>query len=239
MSMIRMVRLDRSRHGGRLLAAGVVALLLWPQLAAAQPVTGPFAKFDGSWRGSGQVVGDDGKRERITCRAHYSIPPSGMALSQSLVCASDSYRFEVQSDVVVTDGHSVQGTWQETTRKGERRSCRPGLGRPVPRQRLRNRLHRGNIPEDERRQTIGDHRPARQQHRQSRYRDVAGELNPGKVARSPACTQRASRVRGRDCATRLAEKRSGISEQLIRTRHSAKAGSLRLNADRPLATLEQ
>ena len=117
MSITSVVRSDRSRHGSRLLAAGVVALLLWPQLSAAQPVTGPFAKFDGAWRGSGQVVGADGKRERITCRAHYSIPPSGMALSQSLICASDSYRFEVQSDVVVTDGHTVEGKWQETTRK--------------------------------------------------------------------------------------------------------------------------
>jgi hypothetical protein len=168
MSITRMVRLDRCSHGGRLLAAGVVALLLCPPLAAAQPAAGPFTKFDGSWRGSGQVIGSDGKHEKISCRAHYSIPPSGNALSQSLICASDSYRFEVQSDVVATDGHSVQGTW---------RSGRSGLGRPVPRQRLGNRLYRGNIPENERRQTIGDHRPAGQQHRQSRYCDVAGRLN--------------------------------------------------------------
>jgi hypothetical protein len=117
MSITRMARLDRSSHGGRLLAAGVVALLLCPPLAVAQPSAGPFTKFDGSWRGSGQVVGSDGKHEKISCRAHYSIPPSGNALSQSLVCASDSYRFEVQSDVVATDGHNVQGTWQETTRR--------------------------------------------------------------------------------------------------------------------------
>ena len=117
MSVISMVRLHRSSHGSSLLAASVVALLLGAPLAAAQPAAGPFTKFDGSWRGSGQVIGSDGKHEKISCRAHYSIPPSGNALSQSLVCASDSYRFEVQSDVVVTDGHSVQGTWQETTRR--------------------------------------------------------------------------------------------------------------------------
>ena len=117
MSIISMVRLDRSSHGSRLLAAGVIAVLLGSQFAAAQPAGGPFTRFDGSWKGAGQVVGSDGKHEKISCRAHYSIPPSGNALSQSLICASDSYRFEVQSDVVVTDGHSVQGTWQETTRR--------------------------------------------------------------------------------------------------------------------------
>jgi hypothetical protein len=36
-------------------------------------------------------------------------------VSQSLICASDSYRFEVQSDVVV-NGRDVEGQWQETTR---------------------------------------------------------------------------------------------------------------------------
>jgi hypothetical protein len=90
-------------------------MLLAPQAGIAQSI-GPFAKFDGSWRGSGYVLATDGARERIACRASYSIPPSGAAVSQSLVCASDSYRFEVQTDVVVADGHSVQGKWQETTR---------------------------------------------------------------------------------------------------------------------------
>jgi len=105
-----------SLRGSRLLAIGLGgALLLWPHVGGAQS-EGPFLTFDGNWRGSGRVTGDDGKTERITCRASYSVPPSGMALSQSLVCASDSYRFEVQSDVVATDGHTVQGRWAEKTR---------------------------------------------------------------------------------------------------------------------------
>jgi hypothetical protein len=116
MSTTNIARFGRSFPRGRLLGAGVAAaVLLWPQLGVGQSI-GPFAKFDGSWKGSGQVTGSDGKQERIACRAKYSIPPSGQALSQALVCASDSYRFEVQSDVVITDGRNVQGRWQETTR---------------------------------------------------------------------------------------------------------------------------
>jgi hypothetical protein len=98
-----------------LLAALAGASLFSAQAAMAQATAGPFAQFDGSWRGTGRVSGADGKSERITCRAHYSIPPSGQALSQSLVCASDSYRFQVQSDVVV-NGRDVEGEWQEATR---------------------------------------------------------------------------------------------------------------------------
>jgi hypothetical protein len=115
MPIPRVAGFARRLFGTRPFAASLVALLALPQLVAAQSA-GPFAKFDGNWRGSGQVTGADGRHERISCRAAYSIPPSGAALSQSLVCASDSYRFQVQSDVVVIDGHSVQGRWQETTR---------------------------------------------------------------------------------------------------------------------------
>jgi hypothetical protein len=108
-------RFDRFSPRGLLLAAFAGAVVLSSCAAMAQATTGPFEKFDGGWRGSGRVSGADGKSERITCRAHYSIPPSGQALSQSLVCASDSYRFQVQSDVVV-NGRDVEGQWQETTR---------------------------------------------------------------------------------------------------------------------------
>jgi hypothetical protein len=84
------------------------------QAGLAQSI-GPFDKFLGYWRGSGHIVGSDGRSERITCRATYSESDGGDALSQSLVCASDSYRFDIHS-YVVADGQSVQGHWDETTR---------------------------------------------------------------------------------------------------------------------------
>jgi hypothetical protein len=102
-----------------LLAAGVAAALVaWPLAGSAQ-VAGPFARFDGHWKGVGRVSDVNGKSERIACRADYSIPPSGNAVSQSLVCASDSYRFEVQSDVVLQGGRNIQGRWEETTRHAQ------------------------------------------------------------------------------------------------------------------------
>jgi hypothetical protein len=91
-----------------------VATIVAPQEGAAR-YAGPFAKFSGSWRGAGEVVGTDGKNERITCRANYQVSEGGMSLTQSLVCASDSYRFDIHSDVVA-DGENVQGGWQESTR---------------------------------------------------------------------------------------------------------------------------
>jgi hypothetical protein len=97
-----------------LLLAGTLAMQLGPDVGMAQSV-GPFAVFSGKWRGSGQVTGVNGNREHITCRADYTISPNGQTLSQSLVCASDSYRFDVRSNVD-NDGDSVRGEWEETTR---------------------------------------------------------------------------------------------------------------------------
>jgi hypothetical protein len=116
MSMFSISHSPRSPRAGRLMAAGVVGVaLIWAQTGMAQS-GGPFAKFAGSWRGSGQVVGTDGNQERITCRARYTIDHNGGALSQSLVCASASYRVDINS-YIVADGRSVQGHWQETTRQ--------------------------------------------------------------------------------------------------------------------------
>jgi hypothetical protein len=91
------------------------ALVLWPLVGMAHS-DGPFSRFSGNWRGSGQVVGTNGHREQITCRAGYSLSDSGEALTQTLICASDSYRVDISSHVVA-EGHRVQGHWQEATRQ--------------------------------------------------------------------------------------------------------------------------
>jgi hypothetical protein len=101
--------------GALLLAAFAALLLVFPQTVLAEPAH-PFAKFLGSWRGSGQVVGVNGSSERINCRASYSALQEGDALSQTLVCASDSYRIDIRSNVIAA-GQQVQGRWEETTRQ--------------------------------------------------------------------------------------------------------------------------
>jgi hypothetical protein len=77
---------------------------------------GPFAAFIGSWRGSGEATIKDGHKERINCRATYLGSDSGDSLTISLVCASDSYRFNVES-YVEAQGQNIHGHWEEITRK--------------------------------------------------------------------------------------------------------------------------
>jgi hypothetical protein len=92
--------------------AGV--LLVGPQASGARH-QGPFAEFAGNWRGGGHVVTTDGRAEAINCRARNEISQGGAAISEALVCASDSARFDVKFSAVA-DGGSVTGNWQESTR---------------------------------------------------------------------------------------------------------------------------
>ena len=95
-------------------AALAGALLVGPQASGARH-QGPFAEFAGNWRGGGHVVTTDGRAETINCRARNEISQGGAGMSEALVCASDSARFDVRFSAVA-DGGSVTGNWQELTR---------------------------------------------------------------------------------------------------------------------------
>lgn len=96
------------------IAAGVVAgLALSASASLAQ--TSPFAGFAGNWSGKGTVTLTDGSKENIRCRASYRVNVTGTALKQSLRCASDSYQFDLSSDVV-SDGDQLTGNWSEASR---------------------------------------------------------------------------------------------------------------------------
>ena len=95
-------------------AAGVSTLLLLSAPAiSAQPSA--FIGLGGAWSGGGTVSLSDGSTERIRCRANYRVGGGGTTLKQSLRCASDSYRFDLNSDVV-SQGESISGTWSESSR---------------------------------------------------------------------------------------------------------------------------
>jgi hypothetical protein len=72
-----------------------------------------FRSFLGNWAGSGTITVRDGARERLRCRGSFTGGDS--ALNMNLRCASDSYRFELQSDIRA-DGSNISGTWNEMTR---------------------------------------------------------------------------------------------------------------------------
>jgi hypothetical protein len=100
----------------RRLIFAVAALLIasvWASASYAQ--SAPFAGMAGNWSGAGTVTLDDGSTERIRCRASYAVGAGGNGLQQSLTCASDSYKFNLTSNIMA-QGSAVSGTWSESSR---------------------------------------------------------------------------------------------------------------------------
>jgi hypothetical protein len=104
-----------SLFGQAIKCASVGAALL-VSVSASQAQSSPFAGFDGAWSGNGTVSLSDGTTERIRCKADYKIDGTGLGLKQSLRCASDSYKFELTSDVT-SQGDRLSGNWSEASRK--------------------------------------------------------------------------------------------------------------------------
>ena len=75
----------------------------------------PFAGLAGYWAGAGSVTLDDGSSERIRCRATYAVSGNGSGLNQTLTCASDSYKFDLKTNVVA-EGGAITGSWSESSR---------------------------------------------------------------------------------------------------------------------------
>jgi hypothetical protein len=98
-----------------LIAAVAMLFAAFAPSSASYAQSGPFAGLAGVWSGGGTVTLDDGSSERIRCRATYAVSRDGDGLNQSLTCASDSYRFNLASNVVASGG-SLSGTWTESSR---------------------------------------------------------------------------------------------------------------------------
>ena len=99
----------------RLLGSAVVAASMMLLASPGQAQTGPFANMAGAWTGTGQILIADGASERIRCRATYTVEGTGSALNQVLRCASDSYRFDLTTNVTAS-GNTLSGIWSETSR---------------------------------------------------------------------------------------------------------------------------
>jgi hypothetical protein len=91
------------------ISLGLIAIALESPRAAESPL----GHFVGNWTGSGKITVSNGTSERIRCRGAYR--PAEGGLSLTLRCASDSYKFELASDITYNAG-AISGSWNETSR---------------------------------------------------------------------------------------------------------------------------
>lgn len=141
-------------HNKEFATVAVTAMLT---LLGSQDVSfaqsGPFTKLAGAWTGGGAVFSDNRSTEGIRCKAN-RVDEAGVALQETLRCASDSYRFDIESNAMSRAGHIF---WKLDRSEPEhlgtsRRSCRRrsncSLGRS-------SRLQREPSHRDARKDAVG------------------------------------------------------------------------------------
>jgi hypothetical protein len=82
--------------------------------AALADASSLFKQLAGSWRGDGDVVLEDGTRERLSCRGYYVLKSQGDGLSIATLCTSPTQKFEIRS-LVAKSGDGLSGQWEERT----------------------------------------------------------------------------------------------------------------------------
>jgi hypothetical protein len=92
----------------------LLATLCLPSGAQAA-VASPFAAMAGSWSGGGVLSTSDGGQEQLRCRASYDVAGTGSELRLNLKCASQSYNFDLASEVQYRGG-AISGSWREASR---------------------------------------------------------------------------------------------------------------------------
>ncbi len=99
----------------RLIPAFAAAALVLVPVAAADAGT-PFDTLIGSWRGSGQIELDQGRKERLKCNAYYT--GGGSQLRMAILCQSESSNVQIRSALSESGGR-ITGTWEERTFNAE------------------------------------------------------------------------------------------------------------------------
>ena len=101
-----------TRAVGALAIFALLALVSAPAFAESDD---PFTALQGSWAGTGAITMSSGAKERIRCNAAHHLGASKNELKLELTCASDSYKFNLQSNVSNRAG-TISGDWFESTR---------------------------------------------------------------------------------------------------------------------------
>ncbi|WP_063800084.1 hypothetical protein [Bradyrhizobium retamae] len=116
MTLIAKPKEAHQMYGSNLTRAALLlaSLSLTASAAMAAPAS-PFTAMAGTWSGGGVLSTSDGQREQLRCRASYDVAGRGDQLQLNLRCASQSYNFDLASEVEYRGG-AISGSWSEASR---------------------------------------------------------------------------------------------------------------------------
>lgn len=92
----------------------VLSLSAGALLAAQTAAANPVLNLPGRWSGPGSIVMSTGETEAMRCVATYFVDGTGAAVKQNLRCASQGYKIDAVTQLVVANGR-VSGGWEERT----------------------------------------------------------------------------------------------------------------------------
>lgn len=95
-----------------LTAVALMAVLTLAQSDGSKADPSPFDTLLGSWRGSGQMKLDQGRKERLKCNAYYT--GGGSQLRMAILCQSESSNLHFRSNLSLSGGR-ITGSWEERT----------------------------------------------------------------------------------------------------------------------------
>jgi hypothetical protein len=93
----------------RMLLPLLLLVMQAPSSASAQG----FKNVAGAWSGTGTMKPSDGPRERVRCKANYSIKNAGLSVNLNLRCASEAYKMELSANIE-QEGINLSGNWFES-----------------------------------------------------------------------------------------------------------------------------
>jgi hypothetical protein len=98
-----------------LVRTGLLLVALCLPAGTTEAAASPLTAMAGSWSGGGVVNTSDGGQQQLRCRASYDVTRTGDELRLHLRCASDSYNFDLTSEVQYRRGE-ISGSWTEASR---------------------------------------------------------------------------------------------------------------------------
>lgn len=95
-----------------LATVALMSVLTLAQSYGSKADPSPFDTLLGSWRGSGQIELDQGRKERLKCNAYYTGGDS--QLRMAILCQSESSNVQIRSNLSLSGGR-ITGSWEERT----------------------------------------------------------------------------------------------------------------------------
>ena len=143
-----------ARSAGALILLGCLSILFVGGPFAAGP-SGPFQGLAGAWTGEGSIGLSSGVTERLRCQSTYAVGGAGATMQQDLRCKSDTYVFDLHTDLT-SDGGRIVGSWNEVDTRNSRRDRGTGGERQNSGDGARTDVFRGDRDRDARLSAVRD-----------------------------------------------------------------------------------